>query len=99
MKKRYRIKSRLRFFMSFMIILFLVLSIAANVAGSDKNGMKTKDDYVVVKVNPGDTIWNMAKLYGPEGKDIRRVVHKICLINQIGPEELRPGQELKIPLI
>lgn len=80
-----------------MMIMFVMLSIAANVAGTDKYQVSDKDDYIIVEIQSGDTLWDIAKTYGPEGKDTRRVIHKISLINDIGPEELRPGQELMIP--
>lgn len=80
-----------------MIVLFFLLSIVANVAGTEKHSLDDKDNYIVVEVKSGDTLWDIAKLYGPEGKDIRRVVHKISLINDIGPGDLRPGQDIKIP--
>lgn len=59
---------------------------------------QTKDQYTVVEVIYGDTIWDIAKEHMSNDMDLREAVHIIMSINNISAEELQPGQTLKIPV-
>jgi hypothetical protein len=48
----------------------------------------------VVVVEPGDSIWSIARRVQPSG-DVRPLVHRIIQANGSGP--LHPGQELVVP--
>lgn len=97
-KKKYRITSRVRFF-SFVLVLMLLTVTAANtVLGFNNAEGQTKDQFTVVEVSYGDTIWDIAREHLSDSMDIREAVHIIMSINNISPEELQPGQTLKIPV-
>lgn len=58
-----------------------------------------RDDaaYVEVLVAPGDTVWNLARVHGPRGADVRRVVYAIKEANGLESFVIHPGQLLMIP--
>lgn len=53
--------------------------------------------YTNVKVQAGDTLWDLAKKYGPQDADLRQVIYYICKLNDVTPETLWAGQEILIP--
>jgi LysM repeat protein len=59
---------------------------------------QTKDQYTVVEVLYGDTIWDIAREHLSDDMDLRDAVHIIMSVNNITAEELQPGQTLKIPV-
>ncbi len=97
-KKKYRIKSRVRFFSCILIIMLLTVSAANTLLGLNNAEGQTKDQFMVVEVLYGDTIWDIAQEHLSEGMDLRKAVHVIMLLNDISSEELQPGQTLKIPV-
>ncbi|GAB1475343.1 hypothetical protein MASR2M70_01750 [Bacillota bacterium] len=97
MKSRHRIKSKLRFCISLSIMLIILFSAVGNVAGYGQALSMTKPEYTEITVITGDTLWDLAKTYGPDDKDIRKVVHAICIVNDISPDRLQSGQKILIP--
>lgn len=97
MKRRYRIISRLRFTVFIAILIAAIVFIAAQ--NFDSNGVLglTEEAYKEITVKKGDTLWQLAKMYGPNQQDIRETVYTICKINNIKPEELHPGISINIP--
>ena len=95
--KKYRIKNRTRF-TAFLTILILTSSfISGSVLGLFNASSKDITKYTTVKVESGDTLWNLAKQYGSTNKDIREVIYEICKINNVSAESLQPGQFITIP--
>ena len=94
---RYRIKSKLRFIIFMIMIFLIIISISSAINGYQAEGlhMQTLQE---IRVIPGDTLWELAQTYGPNNRDIRKLIHQICVINDIRADELRPGQIIKIPL-
>lgn len=54
--------------------------------------------YEVVVVQPGDTLWSIARSLSREGADIRRMVYEIRAINGLGVATIHPGQQLLVPI-
>lgn len=53
-----------------------------------------------VVVRAGDTVWSIAREYGPEGWDLRRTVDVIQDLNGLTGQDLgrlRPGDKLLVP--
>jgi hypothetical protein len=96
-KRKHRIKSKFRFCLSMTIMLVIVISIGGNITGQNQALSITKPTYTEVTVIAGDTLWELAKSYGPEGQDIRKIVHTMCKINNVSAERLQPGQKIMIP--
>lgn len=97
-KKRYRIKSRVRFFAFVLVMMLLTVTAANTILGLNNAEGQTKDQYATVEVLYGDTIWEIAKEHLSNDMDLRDAVHIIMSINNITVEELQPGQTLKIPV-
>ena len=97
-KKRYRIKSRVRFFTFVLVMLLLTVTASNTILGLNNAEGQTKDQYTIVEVLYGDTIWDIAREHLSDDMDLRDAVHVIMSINNISAEELQPGQTLKIPV-
>jgi nucleoid-associated protein YgaU len=48
-------------------------------------------------VEPGDTLWRIAKKYGPEGVSVKKYVQQIVEQNQLETANLQVGQVLQLP--
>lgn len=96
MKKSYRIKSRVRFTI-FCVLVFLLLvgTVSTVFAGAYA---ASEPQYLQIEVESGDTLWDLAREFGPADQDVRRVVWHICNVNQVSAETLQPGQILLIPV-
>jgi nucleoid-associated protein YgaU len=97
MKKKYRIRSRIRFTMFLTVAILMIISITGTLIGANNAESLTKPVYSEIIIQSGDTLWNLAQEFGPDGKDIRKVVHEICRINNISADSIYPGQAILIP--
>lgn len=96
-KKRYRIKSRLRFTAFVVVMMLAVLTGANGVLGIYDAASLTKIEYKTVSIENGDTLWEIAAEYMPN-TEIRRAVHKLCTINNLEAGQIYPGQIIKVPM-
>ncbi len=55
-------------------------------------------EFMEVTVGRGDTVWKLARTYGPESMDIRKIVYIIEEENQLQSYVLHPGDKLFIPV-
>ncbi|MBO2531563.1 LysM domain-containing protein [Planifilum fulgidum] len=53
---------------------------------------------VDVRVEPGDTLWSLARRHADDSVDIRELISDIRRINQLEDAVIHPGQTLKIPV-
>lgn len=95
--KRYRIKSKIRFTTFLTIFIVFSIFITGSFFGFFDASSMDEPMYVLVKIQPGDTLWDLAKKYGPQDTDCRQVIYHICKLNNVTPETLWPGQEIMIP--
>ena len=96
MKKTLKVKSRVRFTAFVLIMLFTVTGLFNTMLGlNDALGL-TKQEYIEVSINSGDTLWTIAEQYMPSDMDIRKAVHIIKNVNDID-SQLQPGQTILIP--
>ena len=96
MKKTLKVKSRVRFTAFVLIMLFTVTGLFNTMLGlNDALGL-TKQEYIEVSINSGDTLWTIAEQYMPSDMDIRKAVHIIKNVNEID-SQLQPGQTILIP--
>lgn len=68
--------------------------VSGNAATSQ--GASTKASYVRVVVQPGDTLWSIAKAAKP-GADPRGYVQRIIELNGLPGPDVRVGQALSLP--
>lgn len=97
-KNKYRVKSRVRFFAFVLVMMLLTVTAVNTLLGLNNAEGQTKDQYMVVEVYYGDTIWDIAREHLSSDMDLRESVHIIMTVNDISAEELQPGQTLKIPV-
>ena len=97
MRKKHRIKSKFRFCVFLTLTMVLLISIQGNINGRNQALSLTKPVYTEIVIISGDTLWDLAKEYGPTDQDIRKVVHAICNINNISADKLQSGQTIMIP--
>ena len=94
---RYRVVNRFRF-ITFLVALFVVLSFTflsfLNISSARSAKQET---YLTVEVMPGDTLWQIAREFGPKNMDVREVIYNICKINDITAETLQAGQTILVP--
>jgi len=95
--KKYRIVNRFRF-ITFLVVCLLLLSLLVlPLFNTCFARIKAEKAYVQIVVNYGDTLWQIAKDYGPNDRDIRRVIYEICKLNSVSAESLKAGDVLLVP--
>lgn len=97
-RKRYRVKNRVRFACFIVISLLMVCTVANTLLGFNDATALTKDQYIEITVEPGDTLWTIADEYMSDDTDPRESVYMICEANDISADQLYAGQTLKIPV-
>lgn len=96
--KKYRIKSKARFTIFSIIAVLIIVTGVSTILGFNTVNSASMDQYKQIKVEAGDTIWNIAQEYTEPGEDVRNVVSDICDINEIKADQLKAGMNLIIPL-
>lgn len=95
--KRYRIANKFRFTAFVTVCLLVVTFTAGSIFGAfDARGAQPRE-LITVTVHAGDTLWQIARTYGPANTDVRDVIYDICKINGISENSIQPGQTLKVP--
>lgn len=95
--KRYRVKNAKRF-VGFLTVLLLIISFSAGtILGIFDASSKDAMSFTTVQVQSGDTLWQLARTYGPTDKDVRETIYQICKINDVTAENLQVGQYISIP--
>ena len=95
--KRYRIVNKARFV---CFALAVCLTVCFVISGVFKKSLANEEKdyrYTEVTVEEGDTLWELAKIYGSGEKDLREVIYDICTLNGIKAGDIQPGQTLLIP--
>ncbi len=95
--KRYRIKNSKRFTAFLTCLTLLLIFAGGSLIGLYDASSKDISGYTTIRVQPGDTLWNLAKTYGPENADIRETVYNICKLNDVTAETLYAGLFITIP--
>ena len=96
MKRRYKIKNKYRF-ITFIAVMVIACSMLLGAIFPVSAAHQQEANYIEVKVQSGDTLWNIARIYGSSNKDIRETVYEICQINGVEAGSIYPGQVLKVP--
>ncbi|WP_256131058.1 cell division suppressor protein YneA [Anaerovorax odorimutans] len=83
----------------FIVLTLLITATAATtILGFNNADGMTKQEYIQVQVESGDTLWSIADQYMPADMDRRESVYIISQTNETSASELYPGQTLKIPV-
>ena len=97
MKKKHRIKSKFRFTLFMTVMLLMTFSFAGTIFGANNSESLMKAAYSEIRIQTGDTLWDIAKDLGPDNKDVREVVYEICKLNHITADDIYPGQTILVP--
>lgn len=77
-----------------IMVIAVLLSLSSAVQATGEATETT--DY---RVQPGDTLWEIAREYGPPHEDPRRIVAVIQKLNGIKGGLLQSGQIIEIPVV
>lgn len=98
MNKKYRITSKFRFTTFLVVAILCIFSIIGSLTGMNTVSSSSMNQYNPVKIESGDTLWNIASEYGPDDMDIRQVVREICDLNEISADRLEAGDTIIVPM-
>jgi hypothetical protein len=80
-----------------VIILITAASIALAMSRISDPAERQLAAYREIVVQPGDTLWDLARENSLAGADLRRAVYEIRTLNGLADAEIRPGQRLLLP--
>ncbi len=98
-RKKYRIKSRVRFASFIVISLLMICTIFNTALGFNDALALSEQQYIEIEIESGDTLWTIADQYMPDDMDIREAVYIICDTNDIDASQLYVGQTINIPVM
>lgn len=84
------------FFLFAFLLLFTGFSFMHTSASTEQVQPNASEE-LVISVDSGDTLWELAKTYKKSSMDTRDAVHYILKHNNLSSSELRSGQVLIIP--
>lgn len=97
-KKRHRLISKSRFTLFIACMMITMIYATNTVLGANTATCESKPTYAQIVVESGDTLWNIASDYGPQGQDLRKVVNEISKVNELSANSsIQPGQLLLVP--
>lgn len=87
-----RIKNKVKFIRSIAILIFLLIALfKTSIAKTNSEA-----EIIDYTINKGETLWNIAKEYTPDNKDIRQTIYEIKQLNNMTDSTIYPGQTIKI---
>ncbi|HHY82802.1 MAG TPA: LysM peptidoglycan-binding domain-containing protein [Clostridiales bacterium] len=96
-RKTLKVVSRFRLCLFITIILLIIITIFSFFLLKGK-AQDMPDYFVSWNVNKGDTLWTIAKVYLPKGRDIRDYIMEIQEWNEMDTPNIIEGQQLSIPV-
>ena len=87
--------TRLRALSIISITVVVILLLLASAVQATPDPTETTS----YRVRGGDTLWQIAAEYGPDGMDRRAVVSVIERLNEIDAGALQVGQVIEIPIV
>ena len=93
-------RSRLAATVGYIVVIILITaaSIAFAMNPISSPAGRELGTYREIVVQPGDTLWDLARSISPEGADLRRAVFEIRTLNGLTDAEILPGQRLLLPV-
>ncbi len=80
-----------------LMVMLTALSLGDIIKKSSVKGSMTCM-YEEYRVKPGDTLWDIARGYIDNSKDIRRYIYNIMANNNMKNSDIVPGQVILLPL-
>ncbi len=79
-----------------VVVVLLLLASASHATGDGPGSIGTTVEY---RIQPGDTLWEIAREHGPSGRDVRAVVSTIERINGLDGSAIQAGEVIEIPAV
>lgn len=79
--------------------LAVAVFLAAVICAADRTVPPTSAAAVRVVIAPGDTLWSIARRLDVPGTSVQEKVSAIRAANGLRTSDLRPGQELLVPIV
>lgn len=98
MKRRNNRQRKIKMFKIMVIAMILVTSVMSFSALSSGD-KKSYDEFEVVYVRPGDTLWSIAEEFYGSDMDMREAVYMIKECSEIESSSLTIGQKLLVPVL
>ena len=96
--KKVRVANKKRFVFFISVVLMIILLIGSFTMSAFSSEGLNQDNFENIRVEQGDTLWSIAKLYAGNHTDVREVIYNIQKENDLISSVIHPGQELKIPI-
>ena len=80
------------------ILICAALTVQYSACGISGNAETSQaPDPITIEVTDGDTVWDIAKHFKSDDKEIRKAVYEICQANNIPDGSIQSGMILTIP--
>lgn len=96
--KRYKIKSKFRFTIFIAALVIIALSSYMGIIGIIDAQGNTVEQYDTVYVTAGESIWTLVDGHVPDNMDKREYVYHVAKYNDITPGDIKPDDEIKLPI-
>ncbi len=96
--KRYRISNKFRFTVFVTVCLLISVFVFGSLMGLFNAEAAAAKEYVSYQVKSGDTLWNIARTFGPSDQDVRVTISQICRLNNVNASTLQAGQIIQVPV-
>jgi len=83
---------------TFFLILMVTFVMVAHSAFSESDVSDSKYSITSVTIQPGDTLWSIAKEYKPADKNLADFVYEIAESNGVADCNIVCGQTLYVPI-
>ena len=98
-RHHYRIVNPVRFFIFVLICIFTITFAAYSIMGAADAQAADIRTYRQVVIQEDDNLWNLVEKYNTDANiNIRDAVYDVYEINDIGANDIQPGDEIFIPI-
>lgn len=98
MKRRNVRKMKIKMF-KMLTIALIIVSTLLSFSALSSGDKKSYDEFEVVYVRPGDTLWSIAEDFYGSDIDLREAVYMIKECSEIESSSLTIGQKLLVPVL
>ncbi len=88
-------KMRVRRWTAVFVVAVVALVVAPQAFAQDASAPSGSDTYVVTQ---GETLWSIAQSITPASRDVRDTVETVKSMNLLDSADIRPGDQLLIPI-
>ena len=98
-RPKYKIVKPFRFFVFILICIMTLVFTGYGIFGLSRADAAPHTDYVQVKVQDNDTLWNIIETYNPDSDiEMRSALYDIYEVNDISAEDIHPGDIIMVPV-